>query len=194
MYDVCHRGDIYYIMPCETVGCEQAGGRPGIIVSNELNNMYSRTVEVVLLTTRAKKPLPTHVPINSARHPSTALCEQITTVAKERIGSYVGRVTPAEQQEVDAALLRSIALYDTGDGNPKPTVASAEGTDQEGICPVCGHAVTYTGDGTSDDDGGTHFWECKRCGSSGKEGYTRTFERHYDVENAAGRPIPGRPE
>ena len=110
MCGICYRGDIYYIMPGNAIGCEQRGGRPGIIVSNEKNNRYSPTVEVVLLTTRPKKPLPTHVPINSARRPSTALCEQITTVSKERIGEYVGRLTPYEQSMVDIALAESISI------------------------------------------------------------------------------------
>ena len=110
MCDVCHRGEIYYIMRGEAVGCEQYGGRPGIIVSNEKNNLYSPTVEVVLLTTRAKKPLPTHVFINSARLPSTALCEQITTVSKSRLGDFLGRLTSYEQRAIDLALAESISI------------------------------------------------------------------------------------
>ena len=112
-----YRGEIYYIMPGEAIGCEQYGGRPGIIVSNEMNNLYSRTVEVVFLTTRQKKPLPTHVRINSAKYPSTALCEQITTVAKERLAGYVGRLSPLEEQALNAALMRSIDLqFERGGG------------------------------------------------------------------------------
>ena len=116
MCGVCHRGEIYYIMRGEAVGCEQYGGRPGIIVSNDANNKYSPTVEVVLLTTRPKKPLPTHVPINSARRPSTALCEQITTVAKERLSDYIGKLDDFEQRMVDIALAKSIALQFGGGG------------------------------------------------------------------------------
>ena len=116
MQDVCRRGEIYYIMRGEEVGCEQYGGRPGIIVSNDLNNRHSRTVEVVMLTTKPKKPLPTHVNINSAPRPSTALCEQITTVAKERLTDYIGKLDDFEQRMVDIALARSIALNFGGGG------------------------------------------------------------------------------
>lgn len=105
-----YRGEIYYIMPGEAIGSEMYGGRPGIIVSNEMNNRYSPTVEVVYLTGKPQKPLPTHVRINSAKYPSTALCEQITTVAKERISSYVGKLSPEEEQALNAALMVSIAL------------------------------------------------------------------------------------
>lgn len=105
-----YRGEIYYIAPRDSLGSEQFGGRPGIIVSNDMNNEYSRTVEVVLLTTRDKKPLPTHVKIESAKYPSTALCEQIDTIDKDRIGNYVGSVTAKEQKAIDEALIVSLML------------------------------------------------------------------------------------
>ena len=104
------RGEIYFIERGCSVGCEQHAGRPGIVVSNDKNNRFSRTLEVVLLTTREKKWLPTHVPIHSVRYPSTALCEQIMTVAVERVGRYIGRLTKAEQHAVDKAMMVSIAL------------------------------------------------------------------------------------
>ena len=36
-----YRGDIYYIMPFYTVtGSEQRAGRPGVVVSNDINNVH----------------------------------------------------------------------------------------------------------------------------------------------------------
>lgn len=76
-----YRGDIYYIMPFYTVtGSEQRAGRPGVVVSNDINNRHSPNVEIVFLTSQEKKPLPTHVPV-MCRVPSTALCENIQTVS-----------------------------------------------------------------------------------------------------------------
>lgn len=111
-----YRGEIYYIAPRDSIGSEQFGGRPGIIVSNDMNNEYSRTVEVVLLTTRDKKPLPTHVKIESAKYPSTALCEQIDTIDKDRIGNYIGSVSTKEQKAIDEALQVSLMLDMTKPG------------------------------------------------------------------------------
>lgn len=110
-----HRGEIYYIYPrnVEYVNSEQAGGRPGIIVSNEVNNEFSRVVEVVFLTTRDKKPLPTHVAINSAKYPSTALCEQIDTIDKERIGQYINQVSNAEMNKIEQAMMISLEISTT---------------------------------------------------------------------------------
>ena len=90
------RGQIYYVYPKRVVGCEQTEGRPGVIVSNDTGNRYSSVVEVVLLTARRKPLLPTHVVINSARRQSIALCEQIKTVDKSRLGVYIGTVSPVE--------------------------------------------------------------------------------------------------
>ena len=46
------RGEIYYITFAPVVGSEQHGGRPGIVVSNNMNNAHSNTIEVVYLTTQ----------------------------------------------------------------------------------------------------------------------------------------------
>ena len=81
------RGDIFYIgLNPYTTGCEQWSGRPGIIVSNDQNNLHSQTVEVVYCTTRHKPNLPTHTTILSTPYESTVLCEQVTTVDISRIG------------------------------------------------------------------------------------------------------------
>lgn len=104
------RGDIFYISRYPTTGSEQEAGRPGIIVSNEANNLHSGTVEVVYLTTQPKPDLPTHVSIDSAPRPSRALCEQVTTVSVERLGNYIGRLTDREMTQIDTALLISLDL------------------------------------------------------------------------------------
>ena len=104
------RGDIFYVGGGYATGSEQRAGRPAIVVSNDKNNEHSPTVEMVYLTTQPKRDLPTHVPITSLSRESIAICEQITTVAIERIGKYNGRCTPAEMAALDEAMLISLAL------------------------------------------------------------------------------------
>ena len=110
MENKVYRGEIYYIHETEVSGNEQAGGRPGIIISNDVGNEHSPVVIVAYLTTREKKPLPTHVKINTAEKPSTALCEQIETIYKGRIGKYIGQITDTEQKNLDKALAVSIGI------------------------------------------------------------------------------------
>lgn len=105
-----YKGQIYYVYPTNVVGSEQESGRPAIIVSNNLGNEFSDVVEVVYLTTKEKKFMPTHVKITSSNRPSTALCEQIHTVSKERIGNYINEVTSSELTCIERALLASLDI------------------------------------------------------------------------------------
>lgn len=104
------RGEIYYIESFVTTGSEQRPGRPAVVVSNDMNNEFSSTIEVVYFTTQPKRSLPTHVKILSLSRESIALCEQITSVAIERLGDFCGEVSPQELAEIDAALLVSLGL------------------------------------------------------------------------------------
>lgn len=114
------RGDIFYINKFgDAVGSEQQSGRPGIIVSNDKNNEHSATVEIVYCTTKPKEDLPTHVTIRSTNLPSTVLCEQVTTVSKERLGDYIGSCTEQEMANVSSALEISLGLDEKYSGyNP----------------------------------------------------------------------------
>lgn len=107
------RGEIFYIMRSPCVGSEQEAGRPAVIVSNNKNNMYAGTAEVVYLTTQPKKEMPTHVKLNASGKGSTALCEQIHTIASERIGEYYGTCTDEEMKAIDEALSISIGIERT---------------------------------------------------------------------------------
>ena len=108
------RGDIYMVEKSPTTGCEIQAGRPAVIVSNNTGNHFSQTVEVVYLTTAHKKPLPTHVDV-LCKVPSTALCESVSTVSKERLGEYIRTCTDAEMKQIDDALRISLALDNATD-------------------------------------------------------------------------------
>lgn len=104
------RGEVYYIENGRSVGSEQRPGRPAIVVSNQKNNASSATVEVVYLTTQPKHDLPTHTTIKSLNRESIAICEQITTVAVERMGNRMGVITDEEMEGVERAMLISLGM------------------------------------------------------------------------------------
>lgn len=81
------RGDIVYVdkSPTAEIGSEMHTARPGVIVSNDTLNITSPVVTVVFLTTKPKTNMPSHVTIESTGRKSTAICEQINTISKERI-------------------------------------------------------------------------------------------------------------
>lgn len=101
-----HRGEIFYMTFKEQVGSEQQGGRPVIVVSNETCNKFSPTVTVVPLTTKEKKPLPTHVKLDieglAAR--GTILCEQVQSVSTFRLANYIGEVDYKTMKKIEKAL------------------------------------------------------------------------------------------
>lgn len=105
-----YRGDIFYIKKGGyNTGSEQEAGRPGVIVSNNMNNSHSSTVEVVYLTTQEKTPLPTHAEV-ICKVPSTALCEQIWSVSVDRLGDWIKECTEEEMAAIDKALSVSLDL------------------------------------------------------------------------------------
>lgn len=127
MNGMFYRGEVYYVLPDgNEVGSEQHSGRPAIIVSNNQNNKNAATVEIVYLTTREKKALLTHVCISTAQLPSTAICEQIFTVDKTRLGSYSGKLTEREMKDVELAMMVSLGLDNyLSKPQPVPVVAAA---------------------------------------------------------------------
>ena len=105
------RGEIYFIKSTyREEGSEQRADRPAVIVSNDKNNMHSEIVEVCYLTKQPKKDLPTHVLTRSALSPSTILCEQVSSVSTQRIGTLIGQLTESELKAVDTALAISLGL------------------------------------------------------------------------------------
>lgn len=105
------RGEIYYIKAFPTCGSEQRSGRPAVIVSNNENNAHSGVVEICYLTLKDKNPLPTHVFIDCGPCiNSTVLCEQVTSVALDKIGDFMCRIPEHLESELDKALAVSLAL------------------------------------------------------------------------------------
>lgn len=97
-------------MKQKSMGVSSSAADREIIVSNDVGNEHSPVAIVVYLTTQEKKNLPTHVKITTAARPSVALCEQIETVYKGRIGSYIGQISETEQKYLDKALGISIGI------------------------------------------------------------------------------------
>lgn len=116
-----YRGDVFYVVKGNEVGNEQQGGRPAVIVSNDIANKHSGNVTVVFLTTKPKADLPTHTMVTTTREMSTALCENVTTVSKERIGNYLCSLKDEEMYRIDDCLREALHL-----GEPLPFTPDAE--------------------------------------------------------------------
>ena len=101
------RGDIWWV----DLGADendisnhlQVGKRPCLIISNDKNNEYSPTVNVIPLSSKIK-PLPVHPRIYLHNRLSIFLCEQIRTIAKSQIMEYYGYANSIVMERVEKCL------------------------------------------------------------------------------------------
>lgn len=108
------RGEIYYADLSPTIGREQGGVRPVLIVQNDVGNTHSDTTIIIAITSNLDKThLPTHVIIDAQGLSSTslALAEQIKTIDKIRLGSYIDRLNDYQMRKIDTALRNSLDLH-----------------------------------------------------------------------------------
>ena len=103
-----NRGDVWLITFDPTVGREQAGTRPGLVVSVDKFNHGPSELIVVLPITSHDKKQPIHVPVSppegglSVR--SFVKCDDIRSVSKQRLKKYYGRVSARTTAEVELRL------------------------------------------------------------------------------------------
>ena len=112
-----YRGDIYYCDLDPVNGSVQGGIRPVLVIQNQIGNEYSPTLIVAVITTNMKKlNQPTHIVIGKKyglQDPSMVMLEQIKTIDKSELRSYVGRISePFTIQKINQALEISLGLKD----------------------------------------------------------------------------------
>ena len=110
------RGDMFYANLGRGIGSEQKGYSPVLIIQNNVGNKYSPTVIVASITSRVgiKAKLPTHYFINTEdglQAPSIILLEQIKTIEKKRLDSYIGHLSQKNLDGVNEALSISVGLH-----------------------------------------------------------------------------------
>lgn len=105
------RGQIYRVNLEPTKGSEQQGiARPCLIFSITPLNAKLRQVGVVPLSTSAKVLPPVVVGVPSAGPDSVALCHQLRTIDKMRIGKCQGELSAADMAAVEAAVRQVYGL------------------------------------------------------------------------------------
>ena len=115
------RGDIYFVKLEAGVGSEQNGARPVVILQNDVGNIYSPTLIVAALTSKTDKKVTqaTHCQVEEdGLKPSIVQAEQIFTIDKERISSFMGMTSELEMAQIEKALKCSLAL-DRENMNPE---------------------------------------------------------------------------
>ena len=123
MDHIYSRGEIYYAHLTGTIGSEQSGYRPVVIIQNDIGNRFSPTVIVAPISSKVgiKAKLPTHCYIGEEllSCPSIIMTEQLRTLDKQRLADYVGKLGVEDMRNLNSALSVSIGLKDAkenGDG------------------------------------------------------------------------------
>ena len=97
------RGEIRWADLNRTVGGEQSGERPVLILSQDVFNERSGTVIAMALTSqeqRAGFPLTYEIPKSGLPKRSRVKISQIRTLSTERIGKKIGALNPEELAQI----------------------------------------------------------------------------------------------
>ncbi len=107
------RMDIWYAdLPMREGSSVQGGGRPVVIVSNDICNAVSTVITIAPMTRQMKKlTLPTHVLIEAPDgDQSVVLAEQIMPIDRSILKKYMGKVKDEEVNKVEAAVKEQLGM------------------------------------------------------------------------------------
>lgn len=102
------RGEVWLVNLDPTKGHEQAGRRPGLVVSVDLFNHGPAGLVVMLPISKVAKGVPFHVevspPEGGLKQRSFVKCEDVRSVAKERLLRRYGAVSPHTMDVIEDRL------------------------------------------------------------------------------------------
>jgi mRNA interferase MazF len=99
------RGEVWDLNLDPTIGHEQAGSRPALILSVDIFNEGPADLVVVIPITRTERKIRWHVPIKPPEgglvSGSFIQCENVRSVSKRRVKRLRGRVADSTMQQVE---------------------------------------------------------------------------------------------
>lgn len=103
------RGEMFWVRSTDTWGCETASSRPGVVVSSQFGIDHSPVVTIVYCTSQPKTN-GCCVELKNTDRPSWAMCNQIFTVDKNRLGNKLCTVSEDELDRIDDRLAYCLGL------------------------------------------------------------------------------------
>ena len=104
------RGEIWLLDWSPARGSEQAGFRPALIIQTDVANTNPGYPNTIVLAVSTKgKAVPFHISLPPNRHnglseASFVKCEQVLTVAKDRLVRRLGSIGDGELQRINRAV------------------------------------------------------------------------------------------
>lgn len=110
-----NRGEIRWIQFDQaTRGHEQAGHRPGLVISSSRFNESPAGLVVALPMTTTDRSIPWHVqvtpPEGNLSRTGYVMCDQPHTLARERFDDRIGSVTRSTMRNIEQRLLDLLEL------------------------------------------------------------------------------------
>src|SRR5271165_3997638 len=97
------RGEVVWADLDPTIGREQAGHRPVLVISHDVFNERSGTVIAMAITSqpqRAGFPLGVELTTGNLPKRSWVKISQVRTLSTQRLGARIGRVSPEELEQL----------------------------------------------------------------------------------------------
>ena len=138
-YKNVRRGDIYYAdLSATTIGSEQGGTRPVLIIQNNKGNMHSPTVIAAAITSQNKRGLPTHIELKDESYGlsknSTIMLEQVRTIDKTRLRDKIGQLDKEMMDKVNKAIFISFGIdADLFKSEPGENLPEIENDENKGL-------------------------------------------------------------
>lgn len=115
---IVKQGDIYMVCFGDTVGSEQSGVRPCLIIQNDWGNECSPTTIILPITSKNKNILPTHYVLKKKDYPSLSfeynivLAEQIRCIDKKRLERKICTITKEDIIKIIEIINKNFILAD----------------------------------------------------------------------------------
>jgi len=99
-------GEVWSVTFDPVRGHEQAGVRPGLVISNDPFNRTPYTFCILAPLTRINRDIPSHIPVHppegGLRDVSFVLCEQVKSLSVSRLHRRLGTVEQSTVERVQA--------------------------------------------------------------------------------------------
>lgn len=104
------RGEVWWVRFGPSVGEEMRKRRPAVVVTNDVAVSRLNGVQVVPLNTNVSRVYPSETIVVINDRPHKAMTDQLTTVSKERIAAFFGKLSDGDLENLDATVRLHLGL------------------------------------------------------------------------------------